>query len=106
MQSHVDAFNAVEAALWIGMAFVVVFFGRQPRRISTYLWSLTLFLFGISDIVELQTGAFWRPWWLLAWKAGCLATFLSLFAHHQRLKRARPEVGGSLAASPNREITE
>lgn len=31
--------------------------------------------FGVSDIIELQTGAWWRPWWLLLLKAACLLSF-------------------------------
>jgi len=31
-----------------------------------------LILFGVSDIIEVSTGAFWRPWWLLALKGTCL----------------------------------
>ena len=31
-----------------------------------------LILFGVSDFVEMVTGAWWQPWWLLVWKGLCL----------------------------------
>ncbi|MBE7458640.1 MAG: hypothetical protein KJ057_17160 [Phycisphaerae bacterium] len=39
---------------------------------------MTFLAFGASDVVEADTGAWWRPWWLLAWKAACLAVLLTL----------------------------
>ena len=67
--------NHLEAGLWcaIGLAFAVVGVrasGRTNRR--CYLLAAVFLAFGVSDIVEAQTGAWWRPWWLLAWKVGCL----------------------------------
>jgi hypothetical protein len=33
--------------------------------------------FGLSDLVESQTGAWWTPWWLFAWKALCVLGLLA-----------------------------
>ena len=71
--------NVIEAGVWFAMAVVLAVIGR--RSISRHLcWfaSTVLVAFGLSDIVESQTGAWWRPWWLLLWKAGCIAVFLLL----------------------------
>ena len=38
----------------------------------------TLTLFGLSDIVEIQTGAWWQPWWLLVWKGACISGLVLL----------------------------
>ena len=40
---------------------------------------MSFFAFGISDFVEIHTGAWYRPWWLLAWKATCVAGFPVVF---------------------------
>jgi hypothetical protein len=67
--------NHVEAALWAAFALVVLLSGRSRSRLTL---ATALLLFGISDLVEARTGAWYRPWWLLTWKAACLAVMLAL----------------------------
>lgn len=43
--------------------------------------------FGLSDIIESQTGAWWRPWWLLVLKGGCICAFLYGAWAYRRIKR-------------------
>jgi hypothetical protein len=43
---------------------------------------------GASDIVESRTGAWWRPWWLFAWKAVCVIALLFLFASYFRSNKS------------------
>lgn len=62
----VAAFNAAEAAWWILLSLIVA---AVPRR---YLLAAALFTFGLSDLIELWSGAWWRPWWLAALKVACL----------------------------------
>lgn len=68
-------FNYFEAGLWFVIAIVMLVRGRlkQPWR-----WRLPLAFaaFGVSDLIEVQTGAWWEPWWLLALKAACVLVFL------------------------------
>ena len=67
--------NYAEAVLWVAIGAYVVFRARRRKgRIAPLDWVLTvaLFAFGGSDVVEVHTGAWWRPWWLLVWKGGCL----------------------------------
>jgi hypothetical protein len=66
--------NAVESGLWFVMAVGLLIAGvRRPKiRNMCSLAAVTLILFGLSDVVEIQTGAWWRPWWLLVWKGACL----------------------------------
>ena len=68
-------FNFAEGCFWLIMAIVV------PLRFSTELNGrqklaavFSFVGFGISDFVEITTGVWWRPWWLLALKAICLLT--------------------------------
>lgn len=69
-------FNGFEAALWWTVALIVAikFARRQSAVRRTARWTvLWLVLFGISDCVEIFTGAWWRPWPLFALKGCCLA---------------------------------
>ena len=82
--------NYLEAALWITVAgvFAVLAARRQGTvRRRCALATVTFFLFGLSDIVEVRTGAWWRPWWLLAWKATCVLAMLWLLWRHMRDRR-------------------
>lgn len=85
--------NYVEAALWIaiGLAFgVAALVRRGIHRRRCEEAAVVFLLFGLSDIVEVQTGAWWRPWWLLIWKAACVFAMLALLARHMRtLHRSR-----------------
>jgi hypothetical protein len=79
--------NLIEAAFWIaiGLAFLVTAFRRPPLIRNRCLFAAATFvLFGVSDLVEARTGAWWRPWWLLAWKATCIAAMLALLIDHRR----------------------
>ena len=74
--------NYLEAFLWfcfaIGFAVnAVKKYGKT--RTHRLITSLIFFLFGGSDIVEVQTGAWWSPWWLFVWKASCVLSMVILF---------------------------
>lgn len=64
-------FNWVEGVWWIGLGIWMLVRARGGWRKETWLAGIVV-LFGISDFAEVFTGAWWQPWWLLAWKAGCL----------------------------------
>lgn len=69
--------NYAEAGLWFAIAAAVLWrFGLSRRAVIA---AAALVLFGVSDIVETTTGAWWRPWWLFVWKAACVATLLGVF---------------------------
>lgn len=75
MGDLVSGFNAVEAGVWWLLAAVCAVGaargqGRRRRRLGVLAVALTVF--GASDIIEMHTGAWWRPWWLLAIKGACL----------------------------------
>jgi hypothetical protein len=82
--------NYGEAALWglVGLtfgAYAVRRAGATRRRRA--LAALTFLLFGLSDVVEVRTGAWWRPWWLLVWKAVCVLALVLLRAEYLRGRR-------------------
>ncbi len=88
--------NAVEALLWISLSVLAI---ATSRRTRSRRWSLglaaALFLFGVSDLVETQTGAWYDPWWLLAWKATCIAGILAcgIVVLRERRRRAAGRSG-------------
>ena len=65
--------NYAEAGLWaaLGVAAVIKRNGR-----ASWALAAALILFGVSDVVETRTGAWYKPWWLLAWKAICVLCIL------------------------------
>ena len=88
----VDAINVIEVCWWTGCGIVVLArtlrSGVRPRG-QGFLLAATFVLFGLSDVVELQTGAWWRPWWLLVWKAACITVLVCAALRWQR-GRTRP----------------
>ena len=67
----VDYFNALEIVVWsvLGLVLLVMSFRHRQSRIEAATAGLLFLAFAGSDAVELTTGAWWRPWWLLVWKA-------------------------------------
>jgi hypothetical protein len=60
----VDQFNAVEALFWLCLGLLIAFKGGSVKELSQKqraLLVVSLIAFGISDLFELQSGAWWRP---------------------------------------------
>ncbi|MGD0553166.1 MAG: hypothetical protein ABSB25_11035 [Sedimentisphaerales bacterium] len=72
-------FNSLEMFIWlvVGVAFFANGF-RQSNRYKklTFLLVAAYIAFGLSDGVEVHTGAWWQPWWLLLWKVLCIVIFV------------------------------
>jgi hypothetical protein len=82
--------NRVEAGLWFAISVGLTarsFF--VPGRLRTIYWELAVAfaLFGVSDLIEAHTGAWWRPPWLLALKGGCLVAIAGGFLAYYRARR-------------------
>jgi len=70
--------NLVEAAFWMLVTVVILVKAIRavvPLRRIFFILSAAFFVFSISDIIESQTGAWWKPLWLLLMKTGCIAVF-------------------------------
>ncbi len=84
--------NYVEAGLWIalglGAAVQAIRFRGAVRR-DLIVLTLNLVAFGLSDIIETRTGAWWRPLWLLAWKTACVGVMLVLLSAYVRRRVQR-----------------
>jgi hypothetical protein len=84
--------NLLEAGLWFFIALVVLvrsFLDVPHFRRCYHFLTVAFLIFGISDLIEAQTGAWWRPWWLLVLKAACLAAFVFGFREYYRLRKIR-----------------
>ncbi len=81
-------FNLSEAALWFIIAIVLIIRLRPPIRLAQTFWRwllpLAFLVFGISDLIESQTGAWWHPWWLLVMKSACVVVFLLAWLRHRK----------------------
>jgi len=70
----VRLFNILEAVYWslLGVGLWIAL-RRRPLpipRTAAYL-SVTLLVFGLTDVIEVTTGAWWKPWWLAVLKVAC-----------------------------------
>ena len=81
--------NFIEAATWIGIAITLLVFSFKVASDARLLQvlSASFAAFGISDLIEIQTGAWWRPAWLLALKAACVLSFSGCLWHHLRSRK-------------------
>ena len=79
-------FNYAEAGLWFTIALMLAVRLRMKRP---WRWLLprAFACFGASDLIEVQTGAWWDPWWLLVMKAACVLVFLLAFRERRRQER-------------------
>lgn len=71
----VTVFNAFEAALWLMLAtFVAIHFRNAESKLrrTSRITALLLVLFAVSDVIEMKTGAWWRPAGFLMLKGLCL----------------------------------
>ena len=68
----------IEACVWIGIA--VIHYVYVARGRGTIVLTIALVAFGLSDLVEATTGAWWWPWWLLVWKAACVLAIIHAIA--------------------------
>lgn len=72
--------NRIEAGVWfvIALALAAVAVRRPAWRRDAGIAACVLVGFGASDLVEARTGAWWRPWWLLAWKGVSVLVLVGL----------------------------
>ena len=86
--------NLIEGLFWILLAVCCGWkaFVCDKRRKGPWLAAFGAFLlFGISDFVEVGTGTWWRPWWLIIWKAACIGVLVLSYVW---CKRCRTDVCG------------
>lgn len=85
----VQWFNLCEAVLWLVIAVALAVqtkAGKLLMRRLCQILALAFFLFSISDVIEIQTGAWWKPIWLMLLKGSCIATFAWGLWRYRQLK--------------------
>jgi hypothetical protein len=83
-----EQFNLLEGIFWllIAMGLLVTSFRKTHLRKHLLAAAILFVLFGISDFVEIRTGAWWHPWWLLVWKAGCLFGLSADYRSYRKMR--------------------
>ena len=84
-------FNTAEALVWIVIALVIAarasFPRPSPRRIG-FIASAAFVAFAGTDLIEAKTGAWYRPLWLLAYNAVCVAFIVGCYVKYLSLRNA------------------
>jgi len=83
-------FNAVEAAVWILAGVALATNTRRqarPYRRIGRVGSVSLVIFGVTDVVEIFTGSFAAPPALLVLNAACLLSILLCYLRFCRIRR-------------------
>ncbi len=76
-------FNHAEALLWFVIAGVLALRVNMKGQ-WRWLLPLAFAVFGVSDLIEAQTGAWCDPWWLGLMKAACVLVFLLAWRAYRR----------------------
>ena len=84
-------FNYAEVAIWPVMGVVLLAAGFRRAgvvRRDYWLAAAVLIAFGPTDYFEAATGnEWWRPWWLLLWKAACVVALAAILGNAWRRER-------------------
>ncbi|GBE16551.1 hypothetical protein BMS3Abin15_00372 [bacterium BMS3Abin15] len=82
-------FNFIEGIYWLTLGvFVLTLLKATPhkyKRLALFT-SLILILFSITDFIEIGTGAYWIPWWLLVWNIICVSGLILSLAWYIKLR--------------------
>ncbi|WP_223788178.1 hypothetical protein [Marinicella meishanensis] len=87
-------FNQLESLLWFALALILsVQAWRQGRNNRffkvTVVTALAFLLFGVSDLIEAQTGAWWHPVELLLLKVACVLTLVACYVWYRLLLKSQ-----------------
>ncbi|MGB3514061.1 MAG: hypothetical protein WBA93_33620 [Microcoleaceae cyanobacterium] len=81
--------NYIEAVIWFifaGAFAVSAVKNSNLVRLHRIIATFTFLLFGLSDIVEVKTRAWWHPWWLFMWKTLCVLSMFGLLIFHLKIR--------------------
>ena len=83
--------NLIEGVLWIGIAGII--YARTRSKPNQRLKELAgrasfaFFWFGISDFIEVGTGAWYKPIWLLVMKGACVVVLVNCLVKYVSVKK-------------------
>ena len=90
MQS-LAVFNIAEAFFWIAIALAIAVRARRAhrdlRRIG-YIVAAAFVAFAGTDLIEIKTGTWYRPLWLLVYNAVCIAFIVGCYAKYLLLRKS------------------
>ena len=91
---NIADFNYIESILWFTIALGLLVNSFKIGKLSAYfniciIAFVAFAIFGISDIIEAQTGAWWRPLGLLVLKVSCVVTFVFCFVKCKKLENPK-----------------
>jgi hypothetical protein len=101
--SAFEIVNWGEVILWPAIGVGCLVYGlKKGSGADRILWILapTFVLFGISDFIELRTGAWWKPLGLLVLKAACISVFV-IAAFQRYRKSLKSEASEGAPESPD-----
>ena len=76
-----SAVNTIFAIFWFfaGGACVCEAARTKGRNRASFISiGLVFIVFAVSDVIEVITGAWWHPWWLLLMKVLCVVALLAI----------------------------
>lgn len=79
--------NFLEALLWLGLSVALLV---RPRKPGVRMGALWFALFGVSDLIEMHTGAWWEPLELFVFKAACVVGLAAAFGAYRRATQEIP----------------
>ena len=87
-------FNSFESLLWIIIGGVLAALVKKKEYVvhkrQIIIAAILFVLFGASDIVEVYSGAWWTPWWLLVWKTlNAISLLCLMITLMLKIRRAR-----------------
>ncbi|QGQ25573.1 hypothetical protein F1728_24070 [Gimesia benthica] len=83
--------NLAEAILWISIAclFLVQLRRLQQNRDLAIACSIAFALFGVSDLIEVSTRAWYQPLSLFILKAVCVITFITVYITYRKRRSGK-----------------
>ena len=86
-----QVFNLLEGLVWIGAGLyylVRASRGSTPHPDLLRWAAITLLCFGPTDFIEIFTGSWFVPTWLLAWNAACVISLICCLMVFLRRRRS------------------
>ncbi len=88
-------FNLAEGLFWIGIGLALLWRSRSLENlVHPALFAGVIFLlFAVSDFIEMRTGSWFEPTWLMIWNLACVLTLIACFFWYRRLAHRRCDLG-------------
>jgi heme A synthase len=78
--------NSIEAVFWVVVGVIVFCRSRRESPAVRTVACAAFVLFGVSDVIEIFTAAWYKPVGLLVFKAVCLTTLVACYVWYRRVR--------------------